>query len=242
MVTRFSALCLLLLSPCLQAQTLRVVCGEIAPYCFVENGVGRGYVYEIGQEMLRRMVQPARIEIQPLARSLHNVQNGSQVISLWVGRTPERENTVRWLTPVFSTALSIYTLKGRPDASTIEKARELGVLGATTAGANLAAGQSSGLPRIDTTASEDANGEKLLRGRVNGWITADTTFNYFLLTHQRSADEFVRGVKLADYTAFMAASPDIDDQTARDWARAYQSLRSEGYVQRTMKKYGVVEP
>ena len=124
----------------------------------------------------------------------------------------------------------------------MEKARELGVLWATIAGANAAVGQHFGLPRIDTTTSEDANGEKLLRGRINGWITANTTFSYFLLTRQRTAEEFVRGVKLADYTAYIAASPDIDEKTAKDWARAYQSMRSDGYAQRVMKKYGVVEP
>ena len=105
-----AALCLLLLSPCLQAQTLRVVCSEIAPYCFVDNGINRGFIYEIGQELLRRLELPVRIEIQPLARSLHTVQENSKVVSLWVGRIPERENTVRWIAPVFNDAFYIFAL------------------------------------------------------------------------------------------------------------------------------------
>lgn len=240
-IVRSFAFCLLFLSPGLHAQTLRVVCAEIAPFCFVENGINRGYIYEIGQEILRRLEQPIRIEIQPLARSLHNVQKNSRVISLWVGRIPERENTVRWISPIVNDAFHIYTLRGKPDARTIEKARELGLLSATIAGANVVAAQHSALSRIDATSLEDANGKKLLNGRVDGWITANATFTHFLLTQQRTREEFVRGVKLADYTAYIAASPDLDEKIANDWARAYQSMRSDGHAQRIMKKYGIIE-
>ena len=238
---RRTVLCLLLFPPCLQAQTPRVVCAEIAPFCYVENGVNRGYIYEIGEEIQRRLKQPIHIEIQPLARSLHNVQKNSRVISLWVGRIPERENTVRWISPIVNDAFHIYTLKGKPDASTIEKARELGLLSATIAGANVVAAQHLSLSRIDATSMEESNGKKLLNGRVDGWITANATFTHFLLTQGRTRDEFVRGVKLADYRAYIAASLDLDDKTANDWARAYQSMRNDGHAQRIMKKYGITE-
>ena len=238
---RTSTLCLLLFSPWLQAQELRVVCAEIAPFCFVENGVGRGYIYEIGQEILRRMGQPVRIEIQPLARSLLNVQKGKQVISLWVGRIPEREDSVRWITPVLNDAFYVFTLKGGPDASTLEKVQKLGHLAATIAGANAVAAQRSSLTRIETTSSENSNRMKLLHGRVDGWISARTTVDYLMFSEKRPRDELVRGVKLADYTAYIAASLDLDTETMEVWARTYQSMRKDGDVQAIMNKYGITE-
>lgn len=236
---RISALCLALFPSWLQAQELRVVCAEIAPYCFVENGISRGYIYEIGQEILRRLGKPVRIEIQPLARSMHNVQEGKQVISLWVGRIPEREDSVRWIAPVLHDAFYVFTLKGMPDGSTLEKAKQLGRLGATIGGANAVAAKHSSLPVIETTTAEDSNGMKLLAGRVNGWISARTTVDYFLFSQKRPRDEFVQGVKLVDYTAYIAASPDLDDKGIEDWARAYQSMRKDGSVRAIMKQYGV---
>jgi polar amino acid transport system substrate-binding protein len=234
-------LCLLLLPPCLQAQELRVVCAEIAPFCFTEKGVGRGYIYEIGQEIMRRQGKPVRIEIQPLARALINVQQGKQVISLWVGRIPEREKTVHWITPVVNDAFYVFTLKGMPEASTIEKAQQLGRLGAAIAGANVVAAQHSALAHIETTASEDSNGLKLLSGRINGWIGTNATVSHFIVSKNRTQDEFVRGVKLADYTAYIAASLDLDEGTADDWKRTYQAMRKDGAVQMLMKKYGITE-
>lgn len=207
----------------------------------MEDGVSRGYIYKIGQEVLRRLGTPVRIELQPLARSLHTVQEGKQVISLWVGRIPERDNTVRWITPVVNDAFHIFTLKGMPDANTIEKAQQLGRLGATISGANVVAAQRLSLARIETTTSEDSNGMKLLSGRINGWISANATVSHFIVTRNRTQDEFVQGVKLADYTAYIAASLDLDEGTAEDWRRTYQAMRNDGDVQRLMKKYGVTE-
>ena len=239
-----TCLSLLLLSfsqaPC--AQTLRVVCAEIAPFCFVENGVSQGYVYEIGQEILKRLELQSGIEIQPLARSLQTVQKNSRVISLWVGRVPERENTVRCLTPIVIDAFHIFTLKGKAEADTIDKARQLGSIASTIAGANLIAAQHASLLRIDATSSEESNLKKLLAGRVEGWIAGRSTAEYSFARQGLQRSAFTRGVKLADYTAYIAASADIDEQTARAWIHALEIMRSEGHIRRIMQKYGVGEP
>ncbi len=227
-------------TPC--AQTLRVVCAEIAPFCYVEDGVSRGYVYEIGQEILKRLELQSRIEIQPLARSLQTVQKNSRVISLWVGRIPEREKTVRWLTPIVIDAFHIFTLKGRAEANTVDKARQLSAIASTIAGANLIAAQHASLLRIEATSSEESNLKKLLVGRVDGWIATKNTADYTFAKHGLQRSEFNRGIKLADYTAYIAASVDIDEQTASEWIRVFETMHSDGHTRRIMQKYGVGDP
>ena len=226
-------------APC--AQTLRVVCAEIAPFCFVENGVSQGYVFEIGQEILRRLELQSRIEIQPLARSLQTVQKNSRVISLWVGRIPEREETVRWLTPIVIDDFHIFTLKGKAKADTIDEARRLGAIAATVAGANLIAARQLSLLRIEATSSEESNVKKLLLGRVDGWIAGRSVAEYSIARLGLERNEFNRGVRLADYTAYIAASPDIDERTANDWVQTVEAMRNDGYIGRVMQKYGVGE-
>lgn len=227
-------------TPC--AQTLRVVCAEIAPFCYVEDGVSRGYVYEIGQEILKRLESQSRIEIQPLARSLQTVQKNSRVISLWVGRIPEREKTVRWLTPIVIDAFYIFTLKGRAEADTIDKARRLGVIASTIAGANLIAAQHASLFRIEATSSEDSNLKKLLAGRVDGWTSTKSSAEYTFARHGLESSELIRGVKLADYTAYIAASLNIDEQTANAWIKTLEAMNNDGDAARIRKKYGVGDP
>lgn len=226
-------------APC--AQTLRVVCAEIAPFCFVENGISQGYVYEIGLEILRRLELQPRIEIQPLARSLQTVQKNSRVISLWIGRIPEREKTVRWLTPIVNDDFHIFTLKGKDKADTIDEARRLGVIAATVAGANLIAARHLSLLRIEATSSEESNLKKLLLGRVDGWIAGRSVAEYSITRLGLKRSEFNRGVRLADFTAYIAASPDIDEQTANDWVQTFEAMRNDGYIGRIMQKYGVSE-
>ena len=219
----------------------QVVCAEIAPYCFVENAEKKGYVYEIGREILRRLGQADRIEFQPLARSIHSVQNGERTISLWLGRIPQRENTVHWIAPIVTDAFHIYTLKNGRDAATLEKARALGVLAATIAGSNIVAARDLGLARIDSTASEDANGKKLLSGRVDGWISSGAVVGNFVFRHHLDPERIVRGVKITDYTAYIVASPDVDGKTQAEWKRIHEALVREGFVAKAQKKYGVPE-
>lgn len=235
------SLVLLSLSQSTFAQTLRVVCAEIAPFCFVENGVNQGYVYEIGQEILRRLELQSRIEMQPLARSLQTIQKNSRVISLWVGRIPEREETVRWLTPVVTDDFHMFTLRGKAKADTIDEARRLRAIASTVAGANLVAAQNLSLFRIEATSSEESNVKKLLAGRVDGWIATKSTAEYSIARHGLDRSELVRGIKLADYTAYIAASTDIDERTANDWVQTFEAMRNDGYIGRIMQKYGVSE-
>lgn len=235
------SLVLLSISHAPYAQTLRVVCAEIAPFCFVENGVSQGYVYEIGQEILKRLELQSRIEMQPLARSLQTVQKNSRVISLWVGRIPERERTVRWLVPIVNDDFHIFTLKGKAKADTIDEARRLGAIAATVAGANLIAARHLSLLRIEATSSEESNLKKLLLGRVDGWIAGRSVAEYSIAKLGLKRSEFNRGVRLADYTAYIAASPGIDEQTANDWVQTFEAMRNDGYIERIMQKYGIGE-
>ena len=222
-------------------QADQVVCAEIAPYCFVENGEPKGFVYEVGKEILKRLRQGDRIEFQPLARSIHSVQRGSKTISLWLGRIPEREGTVRWIAPIFNDAFHIYTLKGRPDATSLEKARALKVLAATIAGANIVAARGQNLGYIDPVASEEINGKKLLGGRVDGWISARSVIASFVIKHHLDSSQLVRGIKLADYNAFIVASVDVDAETLDEWKRIHGALVREGFIAKVMKKYRISE-
>ena len=105
-------LCALPASPLWADETTEpeVVCSNIAPFVFVEQELYRGYAYEIGQEVMRRLGYRGAIQVQPLARANRTVQSKPNVIALWVGRIPEREATVHWLYPVVVDDFSIYTV------------------------------------------------------------------------------------------------------------------------------------
>ena len=81
-------------------QEPEVVCSNIAPFVFSEQGSYRGYAYELGVAVMQRLGYRGFIQVEPLARANRTVQHQPNVIGLWVGRIPERESTVHWLYPV----------------------------------------------------------------------------------------------------------------------------------------------
>ena len=157
-------------SPLVAGETTEpeVVCSNIAPFVFVEQEHYRGYAYELGQEVMRRLGYQSAIQVQPLARANRTVQSEPNVIALWLGRIPEREATVHWLYPVVVDDFSVYTVEGRPNAMTLEQAKSLGMLGANIGATNAIEAQRSGLDRVELVTSDDANGRKLMAGRIDG--------------------------------------------------------------------------
>ena len=63
----------------------------------------------------------------------------------------------------------------------------------------------------------------------------------FALRHKLGPDQIVQGVKLADFTAYIVASPDVDEKTVADWRKAYESTVRDGFAKKVMNKYGIPE-
>lgn len=215
----------------------KVICSDIAPYVFIEHGQYRGYAYDIGQEVMRRLDYQGVIHVQPLARAIRTVQTNSQVIALWIGRIPERERTLRWIFPIVRDDFSLYTVAGKPAATTLEQAKTLGVLGVNIGAVNAIAAKRKGLVRMEMISSDDANGRKLLAGHIQGWIAAHTAASFFLGRHGMPESALVKGVKLIDYQAWVAASPDLDPAVFTQWHSALQAMADDGSLQRLADKY-----
>ncbi len=228
-------------SPLLADETKEpeVLCSNLAPFVFVEQEHYRGYAYEIGQEVMRRLGYRGAIQVQPLARANRTVQSEPNVIALWVGRIPERESTVHWLYPVVVDDFSIYNVKGRPSAMTLEQAKSLGMLGANIGAANAIAAQSKGLDRIERITSDDANGRKLMTGRLDGWIASRSAVRFFIRLHGLSEGTFVKGVKLSDYQAWVVASLGTDPAVMAAWQAALQAMEQDGTLSRLAEAYSI---
>lgn len=217
-----------------------VVCSEIPPYAFADQGRYRGYAYELGQEVMRRLGYHGTIEVQPLARATRTVQTQPQVIALWVGRIPEREHTMRWLFPVMHDDFSIYTLQGRhPKVETLAQAKQLGTLGVNIGAANAIAAMRQGLGRIEMISSNDANGRKLLVDHIQGWITTDATVDFFTRQHGLPADALVKGITLTDFQAWVAASPHLDAAVVAQWQTALAAMSQDGTLQQLAERYHI---
>ena len=234
-------LCALPASPLWADETTEpeVVCSNIAPFVFVEQEHYRGYAYELGQEVMRRLGYQSAIQVQPLARANRTVQSEPNVIALWLGRIPEREATVHWLYPVVVDDFSVYTVKGRPNAMTLEQAKSLGMLGANIGATNAIEAQRSGLDRVELVTSDDANGRKLMAGRIDGWIASRSAVRFFIRLHGLPEETFVRGAKVSDYQAWVVASLGSDPAVITAWITTLQAMDQDGTLSRLAQEYRI---
>lgn len=227
------------LSATLLAQEPKVVCADIPPFAYVENGKAQGFAYELGQEIMHRLSYRQKIEIQPLARAFNTVQSETDVIALWLGRIPDRENTVVWIAPILRDAFSIYTLKNSPRADSIASAKKIGVLGANIGAANAIEARNNGLERVEMISSDDANGRKLLAGRIAGWITLQVSADFFMKKHALPPDALNTGIKISHYEAWMVASRTTHPDTIAQWKKTWSDMLQDGSVARIANKYRI---
>lgn len=89
-----AALCLLSLSLCAHAQTLRIASESWAPYVYEENGTLKGLDYEAAQIVLQRLGVETEWQLLPWKRCLLAFEQGHIDAILDIFRTPEREATV----------------------------------------------------------------------------------------------------------------------------------------------------
>ncbi|MGL4205249.1 MAG: substrate-binding periplasmic protein [Aeromonadaceae bacterium] len=223
-----------------QPQEPDVVCSNIAPFVFVEQERYRGYAYELGQEVMHRLGYHGAIQVQPLARANRNVMSKPNVIALWLGRVPERESKVHWLYPVVVDDFSVYTVKGRPMATTLEQAKSLGMLGANIGATNAIVAQRRGLERVELITSDDANGRKLMTGRIDGWIASRSAVAFFIRLHGLPDQTFVKGVKLSDYQAWVVASLGTDPAVMAAWQTTLQAMDQDGTLSRLAEAYHIL--
>ena len=222
-------------------QNPEVLCAEIPPMCFNTPRGPSGFVYEIGLELQRRLGRTMPIRVVPLARMWASVQRNVPVVSLWVGRTPEREEYTVWIAPLLHDALSVYTLKGRAPADSLTQVRRLRRIGVNLLSANLSAARLHGLDNTEAHDSDEINGRMLLHWRIDGWISTRASVRHFVREQDLSPDAVVRGFLLADYLAYLAASRAVDVNEIALWRKAFQGMIRDGTYLAILKKYGVRE-
>jgi len=93
---------------------------------------------------------------------------------------------------------------------------------------------------VELITSDDANGRKLMTGRIQGWIASRTAVHFFIRLHGLPDDTFVKGLKLSDYQAWVTASLETDPAILTQWQSTLAAMDADGSLQRLAERYGVL--
>jgi len=178
------------------------------------------------------------VHLYPWARAYDMALKEANVLIFLIARTPARERQFQWAGEIMKIQYHLYRLKSHPlDIGTLEaaKAYTIGVMRDDVRQQYLRA---KGFERLVVSAQSLDNFRKLLRGQVD--LVPLTTDDAASLCQQTGFDcaNLVRVLTLDEASTglYMAYSLQTPLDVVRRTQAAFDQLKSQGQVQRTMER------
>ncbi|WP_019614259.1 substrate-binding periplasmic protein [Psychromonas ossibalaenae] len=189
----------------------------------------RSFYVEVINELTSYLHYDNSMREVSFKRGLHNVQRHDNMVFFAVQRTPERENTVKWVGPISQAEDYFYEWQGRPTGiQKIEDAKNLRVcvLNGSVHDSLLSEMHFTKLSRN----SSYSNCFKMLKlNRVDLAITSNDTLQD-KLAETNIPLQLVRqtSVLVLSGNIYIALSNNISDQEVNKWNSALQNIKNAG--------------
>lgn len=196
------------------------------------NGTIIGISIDVVQELQRRVGDTTPIIFMPETRVLSAATKHDDVLFFSFSRTPERENSFRWLMPVFRKTWVLYMKKelARKDYSFDELRRmHVGVKLGDVRETYL---KQSGFSHIESVITHTANIQKLKSGRIDAMLYDTPGMTFDCKELGENPLDF-RGVFTpAASDVYIIFSKHIDDRTFATWRSAVENMVKDGTYRR----------
>lgn len=220
------------------ANELRLVSADFDPYTYIEkDGTGAGAMYEIVQELAKRVGQSPTIEFLPWPRAQELAQTQPNIGIIPLARNPEREDKYIWIIHILSDPYVFFaTRKTKFNISNLESIKKLriGTFSGSLAETLL---RKKGLNNFYGVATDAQNVSLLKLGRIDVWV-APLSFRYrYKDKGGLSSEELRVGVTLSVLEEYLGASKSLDQGTVKKWQDAFQGMKKDGSYSKIMKKF-----
>lgn len=218
---------------------IRLVAGDTGLHCRPGPTVPEGFMCELLAELTKRVHHSGKIELVPHARLKAMMKSGArQTFYLPVPRTRWNEDSYKWVVEMLHDDYVVITRAGAASVDTFEQAGQVGRLGVLRGGESEVIANKLGLTNLNPS-SQQAAVKKLTMGRLDAWFTTWNAARYLIKASGQDLDSIQRGHKLMDARLSLAASPDVDNAEIQKWRAAFDSMKSDGTVERAYRKYDI---
>jgi polar amino acid transport system substrate-binding protein len=220
------------------AQEMVILTEDVPPFNFVQDGEVTGLSAAVAKEIMRRLGVNQPIRVQPWARAYQTAQIQPNVLIFTVARTPEREGLFRWVGAVFINEYFFYRKKGAGvEAASLEEARKAPSIGVYRNDVRHQFLEANGFGNLDVANSDEENYLKLKAGRISLMISTPQRLSSLAGKTGVPAD-FLEPVGLLLKTELcLAFSRQTGDDVFLPFARAFEELRKEGFLERERAKW-----
>ena len=190
----------------------------------------RAFCVELIREMMEIVKVPKVINQVPLVRGMYYVQEEDNYAFFNVTRTPERENTVKWVGPIELSTPYFFEMKNAPTGiKTFEDAKEVKTIAVVRGGVVETFLKGKGFDNMYPVTSYTQCFEMLKAGRVNLTVPGDTPLLERLRDAGISPDEIQQTpVVVMKSSGFLAFSKNIPDEVVRQWQAAFDQIKESG--------------
>lgn len=191
----------------------------------------RAYYLELVRAMLRQLGYDDSVQELPLARGLMMVQTQDRVALFNVSRTPDREDTLRWVGPISQETDYFYESTGAPTGiGSLQQAQALPVCVLHGSAHDTLLSQ-SGFTQINRNRSYVGCFRMLVLGRVKLVVSTESDLAQKLHEAQIDHDK-VRATAVVVNAAqgYIALSRSTPDAEVARWNQALEQLRDSGHA------------
>jgi polar amino acid transport system substrate-binding protein len=228
-----------------QAEPIRVVTEELAPYNMTRDGQLTGMSTEVVQAVLKEVNAQATFQSMPWARAYDLALHDPNVLIYSITRTPEREHLFKWVGTIATTRWYIYSSVNHPirlmdldDARDWQTATVNEDVGEQyLVGKRFVIGQ-----QLQPSNRYELNYQKLRTGHVDLWISDE--LNAAWLARQAGDDPertLVQSLRIPELEesggfnmAFSAATPDA---TVALFQKGLKTIRENGTFDAIARKW-----
>ena len=217
---------------------LKIVSADFDPYTYATPSGGAGVMYEIVQELARRVGQSTKIEFIPWARAQNLAQSKSNIGILPLARVPEREFSYNWIAPILEDPYVFFAKKNTNfDISSIEAAKKLriGTFRGSLAEVLL---RKMGFDNFKSVDSDVQNVKMLKLDRIDIWVAPLSFKNRYKERGGLAGDELRVGASVILLKEYFAVSKTLDTKTVQKWKKAFEVMKQDGSYAMIMRKHG----
>ncbi|WP_051413172.1 substrate-binding periplasmic protein [Shewanella colwelliana] len=225
---------LILASFAVQAEPVKVLTYDVAPFAFTNGEQNQGLLIEVLDELFKRSELEYMVQFLPLKRAIISVEHDNNTCVLPIERSQEREVHFQWISPVLVSRYGLFDLpESQIYLTTLEDAKPYVI------GSFLGSGVGEYLKdfgfRVELTSSNRQNVNKLLRKRIPFWAAELVSANHLMKK---------AGVNLTPELVFytslraMACNKEMDFKKAEALQASLLSMYHDGFLTALYAKYG----
>lgn len=211
------------------------------PYMFADDGgEARGLYPRIIAVAFRRMDVPVEIRALPWLRALRNGASGETAIG-GIYRNPEREAVFDYSAPIARETLRVFVRAGRPFplATLADLAgKSVGINRGWSYGAAFDRARADGIFRAEEAGDILANGQKLIRGRLDCLIADEIAAGRVLRRHGLADVVVPLPTPLAMNEAFLVFAKSMDrKELLNRFDRTLEAMRADGVYESILREF-----